>query len=59
MLLCKTINSACDLANTVEKYCFYFILSNFLLIAMKAVPRIGILTIRSNVSTGLVVDLGN
>jgi hypothetical protein len=38
---------------------FYFILSNFLLIAINAVPSIGILIIRSTVSKVLVADLGN
>jgi hypothetical protein len=53
------MNSACNLTSTIKKYCYYFILSNFLLMAIKAVPRIGMLTIRSIVSTGLIVDLGN
>jgi hypothetical protein len=38
------------------KYHYYYILSNFLLITMKAVPRIGILTIRSIISIRLVLN---
>ena len=37
----------------------YFTLSNFLLIAMKAVPSVGIPSIRSTVPRVLVADLGN
>ena len=45
---CESINERC-----------YFTLSNFLLIAMKAVPSVGIPSIRSTVPRVLVADLGN